>query len=120
MNQQLTDEQQEEYETRIMIFATDFKNNFYVTDFEDGFCSAKFVGTQKEYDEATQKYYRNHDLGKIIGTFKYTPEEWNKKHPPVKYPTPVKSDYIKGLEKKWAEEWADRAEDRRKAVLRRN
>ena len=73
-------EYEQEYTTRIFIWTTDFKNNFYISDFVGGFSNQKFVGTEKQYDEATATYFRGHDRGKIIGYNKYTPEEWDAKH----------------------------------------
>lgn len=68
-------QQQEEYETRVLVFRTAFKGS-YVSDFENGFSNQKFIGTRKEYDEATAIYYKDESKGKIIGTYSYTLEEW--------------------------------------------
>lgn len=76
--------QQQEYETRVKVWTTDFKDNTYLAPFNTNFAAAKFVGTEKEYDEAT-KMYDNHDNGKIIGIQSYTLEEWDEMHPPVEY-----------------------------------
>lgn len=78
--------EQEEYETRVLYFKTDFKNGKYISSMENGFSATSFKGTQKEYDEAT-KMYQNHDNGKIIGTHSYaTKEELMKANGVKKYP----------------------------------
>jgi hypothetical protein len=69
-------EYEQEYTTRVFIWTTDFKNNFYISDMEKGFSNQKFVGTEQQYDEATATYFKGHDRGKIIGINKYTLEEW--------------------------------------------
>lgn len=79
-------EQQDEYENRVMVWTTNFKDNYYVNDFESNFCASKFVGTEKEYGEKTAIYFKNHTFGKIIGINRYTLDEWNMKHPPITYP----------------------------------
>ena len=73
-------QQEDEYFNRVFVFQTAFKGS-YISEFENGFSNQKFVGTQKEYDESI-KFYDNHSNGKIIGTFKYTLEDWDKMHPP--------------------------------------
>ena len=60
MNQEQieNDNFQQEYETRIMVFTTDFKNNFCFAPMV-GFNPKRFVGTRKDYDAGMVKYYES-------------------------------------------------------------
>ena len=68
MNEQEELQWAEEYDTRIMIFQAEFKNNFCVSPMV-GFCPKRFVGTRKEWDINVAPWYESESRGKIIGVF---------------------------------------------------
>jgi len=70
------DQDQYEYEFRKFYFFTQFKDRYTPIN---GFSAHGFYGTQKEYDEAVAPYYKSHDNGKIIGEYKLTEDEYNKR-----------------------------------------
>ena len=73
---------QQEYETRVLYFKTDYKGSMHVPT-EANFHPNLFKGTQKEYDQICEKYlYGKEDEFKIIGVHTFnTLEEYNKKYP---------------------------------------
>lgn len=64
--QQIENDHQQEYETRVMLFTTNFRNNFCVAPMS-GFNPKRFVGTRKDYDKNMSKYYQSESYGKVIG-----------------------------------------------------
>lgn len=79
MIQEIENDEQE-YTTRKIWVDTHFKNNHYISDFENGFKALCFIGTRQEYDKAIEPY-NNHNNGKIIGEdIYYSSEDWHKAH----------------------------------------
>jgi len=91
LHQQEESHQQEEYETRVLVFRTDFKNDKWIGSVVGGFSPVEFVGTRKQYDEATA-IYKDHSYGKIIGTHTHTIEEWEKLKPKNNYVCPFSEE----------------------------
>ncbi len=79
MNKQEELEFQEEYETRVKYFKTDYSGHFWCPTGAN-FHPNLFKGTQKEYDDICKKYlYGHEDEFKIIGEHSFdTLEEYNK------------------------------------------
>jgi len=93
MNREQELEYQEEYETRVLVFVTDFKNGKYIANMEGGFNPRKFIGTRKDYDKVIE-FYNDHSNGKIIGTTTYTIEEYEEKYPTKKSICPFSEEAL--------------------------
>ena len=107
---------QQEYETRVLIFTTQFKNGF-VSTFENGFNPYEFKGTRKEYDIALSEFIESDSKGKVIGTFSYTLEEWEALNKPLNYePTEKQKANIKRLEAKFDAELQAKKQIRNKIL----
>ena len=107
---------QQEYETRVLIFTTQFKNGF-VSTFENGFNPYEFKGTRKEYDIALSEFIESDSNGKVIGVNSYTLEEWEALNKPVNYePTEKQKANIKRLEAKFEAELQAKKQIRNKIL----
>ena len=113
-------EEQEEYETRVLVFQTQFKNGTYTSDFINGFSAYKFVGTRKGYDDATAIFYKTKKYGKIIGTMSYTFEEWNKIHKPKEVKKKDSRTYLQFIKDEYPEKYQEELERERRATRRWN
>ena len=87
---------QQEYETRVLVFTTQFKNGF-VSTFENGFNPYNFKGTRKEFDIALSEFLESDSKGKVIGVNSYTLEGWEALNKPLNYePTKKQKANMKG------------------------
>jgi len=95
---------QQEYETRVLVFTTQFKNGF-VSTFENGFNPYNFKGTRKEFDIALSEFLESDSNGKVIGVNSYTLEGWEALNKPMNYePTEKQKANMKILEAKFESE----------------
>jgi len=95
---------QQEYETRVLVFTTQFKNGF-VSTFENGFNPYNFKGTRKEFDIALSEFLESDSKGKVIGVNSYTLEGWEALNKPLNYePTKKQKANMKILEAKFEAE----------------
>jgi len=72
-------EEQQEYQTRIFYFKTDYTGKMHIPS-KANFHPNLFKGTQEEYDDICKEYlYGKEDEFKVIGTHRFdTIEEYNK------------------------------------------